>query len=718
MRAKVLSLFVMLVAVFAFVGCGGGGGSAGVTATVSGTVTDMSGKAIEGATIFNGSNTATTDKDGKYTLTVAVPDAGSASVSGKKSNYAQNTKVVAVTASGTVTQDMKLASVGIVNTDAAGKVTATKGASVELPGSGYKKADGTAYSGKVVAKVTYNRVTTPDGMEAYPGTFLGENTDGSTSGLQSYGFVDTTLEDADGNPLNLDGSTATIKYPLDPSFKGSYPATIPLWHFDVTKGIWIEEGSASYVAPTATAAGYYEGDVGHFSTWNLDAKFDQTTIVGCVQDVTGARVPVADLYLTAPGLSKHVSNNDPQGEFKFKNAPSGLEVSLVAVHDGWASSEFNMTLLQGVDNNTSDGNGTDCLVLDQNASAMFVQVKGKVVDGDDAPIENSFIHYYTKSADANYVFGGHTPTDANGSFSFSFKRAAVTDIKLSTYANSVAFEFVRPVDPAQTLVDVGTLVLATTKITGCVTLESGSSTATNGTTTLTDGTSTVDDGTTVDANGFTSFGTNCRSLFTGAPYGSSGGYQGGYKKVVPAYSVYCHNSFDANGKFEVTLKRDNEAHKIYAHTYDTATGKYTLTGSKDVTTNTTAIDQSTSANECIQLSKMADVNQSATATINSSNTNVGLYISYSDSYSWADIIPSDPKIKTATFNFDRNGKYSIVQIANWDDNVTFNGTMSLVTGDKTHTITIPSTSGGDMWSAFNVEVYNGSIEVKEINSGW
>src|SRR5690606_555839 len=48
---------------------------------------------------------------------------------------------------------------------------------------------------------------------------------------------------------------------------GSAPATIPLWYFDETKGMWIEEGSATLQGNT------YTGTVTHFSFWNWDIPF-------------------------------------------------------------------------------------------------------------------------------------------------------------------------------------------------------------------------------------------------------------------------------------------------------------------------------------------------------------------------------------------------------------------------------------------------------------
>ena len=81
--------------------------------------------------------------------------------------------------------------------------------------------------------------------------------------LQSIGAFSADFTDAAGKPYNLaSGSKATITLRADPA--NPFTGTLPLWWYDQTKGVWIEEGSAT------VRDGVASGQVGHFSVWNFD----------------------------------------------------------------------------------------------------------------------------------------------------------------------------------------------------------------------------------------------------------------------------------------------------------------------------------------------------------------------------------------------------------------------------------------------------------------
>ena len=59
------------------------------------------------------------------------------------------------------------------------------------------------------------------------------------------------------------------------------PATIPLWSFNETTGIWQEEGSATKVRNA------YVGNVSHFSWWNCDLQSPQAILKVNVKNAAG-----------------------------------------------------------------------------------------------------------------------------------------------------------------------------------------------------------------------------------------------------------------------------------------------------------------------------------------------------------------------------------------------------------------------------------------------
>lgn len=676
----------MLFVLSILVGCSGGGSSTSDTG-VSGTVTDMSGTALEGATISIGNSTTLSDSEGGYSLDTS---AGDISVTATLLNYAQNNRVVAVERSALSIQDFKLAIIDTFEEFDAnlGATLEAKNASIVLPTS-YVLEDGSAYTGTVTARATYNKVTTTAGKEAFPGPFLGQETGGDTKVLQSYGFIDVTLNDVNGDKVNLgEGATATLTYPMDDNITAT-PATIPLWYFDTVKGIWIEEGEATYDAITNT----YSGTVSHFSTWNLDKKFNGATLQGCIEDSEGKIVPAAEIYISAAGWSKTVTNNDATGTFEFINAPSDIELSLIAKVAGQSSTEKKIILASG-ETKAMDS----CLVLDIDSSELFATISGKVVDSNFAAIANQSVSLYSVEAGGE-SYQTQVNTDASGKFEFSIRRSSIEDIKLNINkwysAQHIAFNSYYLIDPVKSNTDVGSIQLAATTVDACVTLETGSTT-TEGVTTLKDGTTIVDDGTTIAGSGFTSFGSDDRQLRINTPYGVD-------NSIV---------SFDQTGTFSFVLPQDNLPHRFYAHVYNTENTQYTLTGSMAVVANTDSIDL-TKADECIQLHAMKLGNKTAIVSV-SSDIPVHLEMSSPSDFHF---VGSTPKILSKTFVIDENGEYLIKQVTDsFDDMVS--GSITIILDGKSQTVTIPSPSNSEFWTGFAIESYDGAITVKTINRNY
>lgn len=674
--------------------CSGGGSSSsssgGVdtpSTGVSGTITDMSGAALVGAVVSVGNTTVESDADGKYSL---ATDAGDVSVTATLLNYAQNSKAVTVKSGSLSTQNFKLSNIDTYTEFDAnlGTTLVAKTANVVLPTS-YTLEDGTAYTGTVSARAMYNKVTTSEGKEAFPGPFLGEETSGDTKVLQSYGFIDVTLNAANGDKVNLgEGATATLTYPMDDNISDT-PATIPLWYFDTNKGIWVEEGEATYDAATNT----YSGTVTHFTTWNLDRKFDGATLQGCIEDSEGQIVPAAEIYISTAGWSKKVLNNDSTGTFEFINAPSGIELSIIARVDDQSSAEQTLTLASG-ETKVLDS----CLVLDIDSSELFAQISGKVVDNNNVAIANQAVSLHSIEGD-NETYQTQVQTDAAGEFDFSIKRSSIENIKIninrSYDSQYIPFNYYYSIDPVQSETDVGLIKLATTTVDACVTLEAGSTTE-EGVTTLKDGTTTVDDGTTIAETGFTSFGTNERQLRVNTPYGING--------YVTA--------FEQTGTFSFVLPQDNLAHSFYAHVYNTAEKEYTLTGLMDLTANADSLDL-TKADECIQLHAMKKANKTVTASISSNNA-VHLEVSSPSDYHFID---GDPKVLTKTFTIDENGEYVVREFGDTFDD-TVEGSISITLDGKTHTVNIPSDSTSEFWTGFVIESYDGKVTVRTINKSY
>ena len=357
--------------------CGGDDASAPATgtenpqapnSTVAGTVLDTAtGKPVGGVTVKSGTQTATTDNDGRFTVPVA---AGTRTVlTFNKAAYAENvvvTHAVAQQTTNVTAQLLPVAASGVVDPAAGGSVTVPgSSARVTLPAAALARADGLPISGAVTVSVT---PIDPAVNPAYmPGDFRARTTAGLSS-IESYGAMTVTLADTTGARVNIaTGKSATVRIPL--STRGTPTNSIPLFWFDATKGEWVEEGTAT-LAGTAPNQ-YYEGTVTHFTTWNADQYVNTVNITGCLKDESGAAVANARIVTDGIDYSGTASAiTDAAGNFVVPmkrqangtvTAQSGVRFSnTVSVTSGTADSPLSPT--------------GACLVLSNAATGLTIKL--------------------------------------------------------------------------------------------------------------------------------------------------------------------------------------------------------------------------------------------------------------------------------------------------------------------------------------------------------
>ncbi len=321
-RTRVVSaLFATAIAlVLTLAGCGGGGDSSGnnnnppppTTATVSGQVVSSStGQAVSGAAVRSGGVSTTTDGTGRYTLN-NVPAGTSVVVNFDSSGYAPTLARVALKAGGSLSANARLTPVAAsVQFDAAAGTVATvpnSTAQVALPAGGLvNAASGAAASGSVTVDLA------PIDPAADAGNMPGDF-QSSTGAIESFGALNVTLRDANGNRLNLaNGQTSTIRIPVSTRAPSLTP-TMPLYYLDETSGLWVQQGTATLqgVAPAL----YYEGTVGHFSVWNIDRPAETLFLTGCLVDDQNKAVPNATVETNGQNYSgKGSSTTDANGNF-------------------------------------------------------------------------------------------------------------------------------------------------------------------------------------------------------------------------------------------------------------------------------------------------------------------------------------------------------------------------------------------------------------------
>ena len=238
---------------------------------IIGFVFDASGNPISGVTVTSsGGGSGTTDISGGFLFAAT---AGAQKVTASKTGYFDNFKMITV--GGTTNMNIVLQTQTGIQSSVpltgltGGTVTGTgtgrpsNNAEVSFPanaivdGSNNPVASATMKIGNILVSDT-------GAADIFPGTFLGEIS-GSDEPIESYGYVNVSVEDGGGNSLSLNPAIgATVRMPVNPDPVGEN--TIATWRLNETTGVWEQGSNATRVG----ASNVFEFNVTSFSWWNID----------------------------------------------------------------------------------------------------------------------------------------------------------------------------------------------------------------------------------------------------------------------------------------------------------------------------------------------------------------------------------------------------------------------------------------------------------------
>lgn len=322
MRSMRWFVAAALTATVIFSGCGGGddddgGGGGGGFGLLTGAIKDVNGSVVAGVSVsISGLTPAVNNEQGWFSI-ADVPAGNNTLVEFKKTGYVTTYRRVDINDGGNTYIDVSMSAVGTQQniTGAAGGTVTHSGTSVAIPANSIVDANKNPFSGTVVARVTAFDPTVEAQLLAFPGEFEGLSLAGETVPIMSYGFVDVTLSDESGNPLQLaDGKTATITGAIPAGLQATAPATIGMWYFNSTMGRWEEAG-------TATKNGNnYVGTVSHFTVWNWDVPFPAAWIKGVVVDGDGNPIQGASVTAKGPNWRSGESYTPADGTFRIPAA--------------------------------------------------------------------------------------------------------------------------------------------------------------------------------------------------------------------------------------------------------------------------------------------------------------------------------------------------------------------------------------------------------------
>ena len=241
------------------------------------------GVSLSGAEVSVDTVTATSDANGLATLD-AAPVGEDQVVTVKKNGYVTQSIRATLTAGDDPQQLLVLLmpekdTLSIANIAEAQVIASNYlGASVTLPANALvDAATGAAATGAATLKLTPWDISSID-LQAMPGNGRALDASGALVDLISAGMMTVDFFDAAGNKLQLAADkSAVIQMDLPQGTTSigdnaiAEGSEIPLWHFDETQGLWVEEGTGTVVSNATGLA--VQAAVSHFSSWNWAYSF-------------------------------------------------------------------------------------------------------------------------------------------------------------------------------------------------------------------------------------------------------------------------------------------------------------------------------------------------------------------------------------------------------------------------------------------------------------
>lgn len=386
-----------------------------ITATVSGRVTNELGAPVKGAMVTAGTSTAITDVNGMFKINNAGLVDRAAFVKVEKAGYFLGSRTFRATDASKNYVEIQLlpkTTIGAVNASAGGTLTLSNGSVITLPANGVVlKSNNAAYTGVVKVAMAWIDPTSASLQQIMPGDLRGVDASGAERGMISYGMMGVELEGTSGEKLQIaPGKKAQLKFPLPSAIQAGAPATIALWSFDETTGLWKQEGTATKVGTK------YEAEVSHFSFWNCDAPFDIVAFQAIVKDQNGNVMPhVLVKIKRLPGTGWYNSGaafTDSAGKVSGmvpKNEQLVLEV--------YGSSACNAVLHT---QNIGPFNSTASVNVTVNVpSALTFTISGTAENCSAAPVTDGYI-------EVQAGFRTYRAPVVNGAFSLSFTGCSPT----------------------------------------------------------------------------------------------------------------------------------------------------------------------------------------------------------------------------------------------------------------------------------------------------
>ena len=274
------------------------------TSNFAGKIVDENNNPISGVTIEMSGMSIMTDADGKFSLSNVSVKERFAYMTAKKTGFMNGSRMVTPHEGVNNVTIMLLAKnvVATIPTGQSSVVTIPGGTKVTFDGE-FVTENGNVYQGNVKIAAHYLSPTDADVAIKMPGDLVGERTDGSISGMATFGMVNVELYGSNDQKLQLaSGHVANISMPIASQQLASASDTMPLWYFDEVAGLWKEQGFSRKVGNR------YIGNVSHFTIWNNDWAYPVATLNVVVSNADGTRVQGVNVTISSDLIIEKHSN--------------------------------------------------------------------------------------------------------------------------------------------------------------------------------------------------------------------------------------------------------------------------------------------------------------------------------------------------------------------------------------------------------------------------
>lgn len=375
-----------------------------ITASIAGLVTDINNVAITSATVTAGTSVTTPDANGRFTISNAKLDKDAGVVTISKSGYFTGARTF-VPSAGSVNN----VKIQLIPKKVAGSFDAGSGGAINILGGGkvdfgsasvINASTGASFSGNVSASTLFLNPTDSNFKVYMPRDLQGIDANNNKGVLRSYGIAAVELDDASGNKLQLaQGKTATITLPIIPTLLSDAPATVPLWYFDDTKGLWKQEGTA------AKQGNNYVGTVKHFSFWSAGQLTQAIKLTITFKDSAGNVLPNKKVWISSPSNGAVTGYTDNAGTVSgFVPANDALTMQVSDDVCGILIYKMNIGPFS---NDTNLGN----ITVSNYGNPVQIIITGTAVRCTNLPIEKGFA-----VVTSSYNYGQFISAISNGSF--------------------------------------------------------------------------------------------------------------------------------------------------------------------------------------------------------------------------------------------------------------------------------------------------------------